>query len=62
MTKPLVDVFTGKSTHPTTDKESYFFLGDIRHTQSDMVAGGMGHALSYMPCIFPSLFINNICK
>jgi hypothetical protein len=62
MNKPLVDVFTGTSTLPTTDNESYFFLGDIRHTQPDMVAGSMEHALSCMLCIFPSLFINNICK
>jgi hypothetical protein len=62
MNKPLVDAFTGTSTHPTTEHESYFFLSDIRHTQLDIVAGSMGHALSYMPCIFPSFFINNICK
>ena len=42
MHKHLVDVFTGMSTHPTTENESYFFLGDIRHTQPDMVAGSMG--------------------
>lgn len=51
MNKPLVDVFTGTSTHPTTKNESYFFLGDIRHTQPDMVASSMGHALSCMPHI-----------
>jgi hypothetical protein len=62
MHKHLVDVFTGMSTHPTTENESYFFLGDIRHTQPDMVAGSTGHALSYMLCIFASLFINNTCK